>query len=223
MSADKQDELRELLDRARDLEREILAEDLPLWKPTGFYGAYYATTGFLLGIFGAMTSLLVNVIGAPIVRKSPLELIRVYLTFPLGEKALSLARGAENIYAVPDGLIIAFGCCLYLATGMIVGVPFQVLMMKWAGDAPLSRRLFVGTCLALGMWLINFYGILIWLQPVLLGGDWITDPQILPWWVAAATHLVYGWTMAALAPLGQYSAYQPATPSLATNTAPRAS
>ena len=55
------------------------------WQASGYYTAYYATAGFLLGIFGAMASLLFNVIGAPIAGKTPLELIRVYLTFPLGE------------------------------------------------------------------------------------------------------------------------------------------
>ena len=54
------------------------------WQPSGYYTAYYATAGFLLGSFGAMASLLFNVIGAPIAGKSPLELIRIYLTFPLG-------------------------------------------------------------------------------------------------------------------------------------------
>ena len=47
--------------------------------------------------------------------------------------------------------------------------------------------------LAIAVWLVNFYGILSWLQPLLFGGNWIVER--IPWWVAAATHLVFGWTM----------------------------
>jgi hypothetical protein len=39
-------------------------------------------------------------------------------------------------------------------------------------------------------------------------GNWITNPQYLPWWVAAATHLVFGWTIAVLYPLGVYTPYR---------------
>ncbi len=122
----KQKELETLRSRVQQLEAELEAETPGAWPPASYYGAYYATTGFMLGIFGAMTSLLVNVIGAPIVGKNPLELIRVYLTFPLGEKALALTGAAEKIYAVPDGVILAIGCCMYLATGMLLGIPFQL-------------------------------------------------------------------------------------------------
>ena len=45
----------------------------------------------------------------------------------------------------------------------------------------------------------------------MIGGDpgnWITNPNYLPWWVAAATHLVFGWTIALLYPLGVYTPYR---------------
>ena len=47
----------------------------------------------------------------------------------------------------------------------------------------------------------------------MIGGDpgnWITNPSYLPWWVAAATHLVFGWTIALLYPLGEYTPYRKA-------------
>ena len=204
----KRHELEQLLDRARRLEDEIESEPSPSWRPPKSYFAYYATTGFMLGIFGAMTSLLVNVIGAPIAGKEPLQLIRIYLTFPLGEKALELATGAKNVYAVPDGMILAIGCCLYLGTGMVLGVPFHVILARLAGGASLLKRLLVATVLALVVWAVNFYAIVSWLQPLLFRGRWITDPAVLPWWVAAATHLVYGWTMALVYPLGRYTPYR---------------
>lgn len=202
----KQRELEELLSRARQLQEEI-AKTAPQgqWPPRGFYWAYYATSGFMLGLFGALASLLVNVIGATIVGKGPLELIRVYLTFPLGQQAL-------DVGGVQGGLVLALGCCLYLATGMVLGVPFFVLLGRFAKEDSLKQRLIVATGLAISMWLVHFYGILIWLQPALLGGHWITDPALLPPWVAALTHLVFGWTLAVMYPLGKFVPYRQPTP-----------
>jgi len=74
-----------LKQRVTKLEAQIAAEtEYPPFRPTGYYTAYYATTGFMLGIFGAMTSLLFNVVGSVLTGKHPLYLIQCYLTFPLG-------------------------------------------------------------------------------------------------------------------------------------------
>jgi hypothetical protein len=43
------------------------------------------------------------------------------------------------------------------------------------------------------------------LQPLLFGGNWIVEQ--IPWWVGALTHLVYGWTMVVVYPLGRYVPY----------------
>ena len=193
------------------LETELTtAAARPGWRATEYYAAYYATAGFLLGSFGAMASLLFNVVGALAVGRNPVELIRVYLTFPLGEKALLLTEGSK-VYAVNDGVILAFGCCLYLGTGMLLGIPVYMALARFAADGGLLKRLVVAGAVSLVIWLINFYGILSWLQPLLIGGEpgnWITNPQYLPWWVAAATHLVFGWTIAILYPLGVYRPYK---------------
>lgn len=205
----KLQELAELRERVQVLEHELAAnESQGQWPPKGFYLEYYATSGFMLGMFGAMISLLANVIGAPIAGKSPLELIRVYLTFPLGEKALQLASQQGDVYVIGDGVILAVGCCLYLATGMLLGVPFFVALVRLTEGKSLGARLAVATVLSLVLWAINFYGILSWLQPALIGGNWISNPAILPTWVAAVTHLVFGWTLALLYPLGRFQAYQ---------------
>ena len=100
-------------------------------KPTGYYTAYYATTGFMLGGVAAMSSLLFNIVGALLFGKHPLELIRVYLTFPLGEQAL-------DYDAVDNGLILAIGCCLYLATGMLYGILFQIVLTRFTADSSLA-------------------------------------------------------------------------------------
>lgn len=203
----KQAELEQLKERLEKLESEI-EQSRPAvhWQPSGYYTAYYATSGFMLGIFGAITSLLVNVIGAPLTGKSPLELICVYLTFPLGEKALLLADPAEKVYAVDNGLILTIGCCLYLGTGMLLGVPFYVALTRLTEHSSALMRYAVAAVLSILLWLINFYGILSWLQPALFGGNWIVD--LIPPWVAAVTHLVFGLTIAFLYPLGQFVPYQ---------------
>lgn len=201
-------ELEQLKARVEAVEAEIARTEASEAAPIRSYPTYYAASGFLLGSIATMASLLVNVVGAPLAGKNPLELIRVYLTFPLGEKALHLTETAQPVYAVGDGMILAFGCCLYLFTGMLIGIPLYLGLVYLAPRAGLGQRLIVASLLALGIWLFNFYGILSWLQPMLLGGDWILNPQYMPWWVAAVTHLVYGWTMALLYPYGLFDPYR---------------
>lgn len=216
--AEKLQELEELRGRVQVLETE-LRQVSDQWPPVGFYTEYYATTGFILGKFGALVSLLVNVVGAPIVGKNPLELIRVYLTFPLGEKALQLATSGKEVYAIGDGVVLAVGCCLYLVTGMVIGIPFFVALVRLTEGKSTAYRLWVATILGAGMWAIVFWGILSWLQPLLFGGNWITDPSVLPIWVGLVTHLVYGWTLALLYPWGRFQPYQqPTNPAVQSNS-----
>jgi hypothetical protein len=203
----KRQELDELKARVERLEAEIHEEDAGRdWRATGYYPAYYATTGALLGIFGAVSSLLFNIIGSLVAGKDPLKLVRIYLTFPLGEQALRLSEGSQGAYAVTDSVILAIGCCLYIATGMILGIPVYLALTRLAGKAGLFGRLVVGGLVSLAIWLVNFYGVLAWLQPALFGGDWIV--RLVPWWVAAATHLVFGLTIVLLYRLGEYTPYR---------------
>jgi hypothetical protein len=200
----KQREFEELKARVVQLERELEEAPLPAWQPRGYYAVYSASAGALLGMFGAATALLVNIIGAPLAGKYPLEIIRVYLTFPLGETALLLNDPARAAFKTNDGMILVFGCCLYLATGMLLGMPLHMALVRFAGTSTALARVGLASLLSLALWLVNFYLVLSWLQPLLFGGNWITDPRYLPWWVAAATHLVFGWTMALLYPLGRF-------------------
>ena len=67
----KKQELERLRTQLEELEAQIGREESDRgWQASGYYTAYYATAGFLLGSFGAMASLLFNVIGAPIAGKS---------------------------------------------------------------------------------------------------------------------------------------------------------
>ena len=82
----------ELSDRGRawcSLEAEVFKRPAAPQPFHGYYTAYYVVAGAMLGIFGAATSLLFNVIGSYLWseltgrEQHPLRLIQVYLTFPL--------------------------------------------------------------------------------------------------------------------------------------------
>jgi hypothetical protein len=191
-------ELDALRAREAELQRRLESRSEETdWRQGGYYWTYHATTGALLGMLAASTSLVANVVGAAALHGDPLRLIRVYLTFGLGEQALD-ARGES-------GLVLALGCCLYLGTGMLLGIPFHIALTRLARGASLLGRLLVASALAVGLWLATYYGLLAWLQPLLFGGRYIVDS--VPVWVAALTHLVFGWTMAVIYPWGLFEPY----------------
>ena len=202
----KESELLELKQRVADLETQIAAEtEYEPFRPQGYYTAYYATTGFMLGIFGAMASLLFNVVGSVLTGRHPLELIRSYLTFPLGDRVFDLPPEQ-------NGLMLAIGCCLYLGTGMLLGIPVYLALTRWGAGKSFFTKLIIATVVSLAIWVINFYGILSWLQPEVI--DMSSENLIVnrvPWWVAAASHLVFGWTILLVYPLGDFVPYQRVT------------
>ena len=207
--AAKQQKLEKLRRQVLDLEQEIADELFGKgWKPSGFYTAYYATTGFILGLFGAAASLVFNVVGATVAGKNPHELIRIYLMFPLGETALRSTEAGQQVTQIDDVMVFALGVALYLGTGMLLGVPMYLLLSRFTHGMGMFARLICATVFALGICIVNFYGILSWVQPARLDGNWMTNSDYLPWWVAGATHLVFGWTLALVYPLGQYTPYQ---------------
>jgi hypothetical protein len=190
-------ELTELRAKVSELDRELAEEDFARqWPPRTYYTAYHVLAGFVLGMFGAAASLLFNVVGSLLVGQHPLQLIRVYLTFPLGAAALE----------TESGLALAIGCCLYLATGMLLGIPIHLVLSRLVPHSSFAVRFVVVSGVALAVWVVNFYALLSWLQPLLFGGNWIVHE--IPWWVAALTHLVFGWTMLLVDPLGLYVPYR---------------
>lgn len=180
-----------------DLPETIVPLPLKLYAKHGYSAKRYALAGLWLGALAGCTSLVVNIVGSvlwPAVGGQPqhaLRIIQVYLTFPFGESALQLESGP----------LLALGCVLYLGTGMLYGMLFELALAYFMPRAGLFARVISCSILALLVWVVNFYAVLIWLQPLLLGGRWIID--LIPWWVAAVTHLVFGWTMALVYPLGQ--------------------
>ncbi|NOY42142.1 MAG: hypothetical protein GXP26_09930 [Planctomycetes bacterium] len=203
---DKQAELAELRKRVGELESQIAGEtEHRPFRPTGYYTAYYAMAGFMLGIFGAMASLLLNVVGSVLTGRPPLELIRIYLTFPLGDRVFELPPEQ-------DGLMLAIGCCLYLGTGMLLGIPLYLALTRWGAGKSLFVKLVIATIVSLAIWLFNFYGLLTWLQPAVVDmSEENLIVNLIPPWVAVATHLVFGWTMALVYPLGDYVPYERVT------------
>lgn len=196
---DRVAELEQLRSRVALLEEEVargVSAD-PAWPPTTYYTTYHILAGMVLGLIGAASSLVFNMVGAAMVGRHPLELIRVYLTFPLGEKALE----------VQTGFALASGCCLYLGTGMLLGIPFQLLLTRYFAKARFAARFVAAGVLGVAIWLINFYGILSWLQPVLIGGRWIVEQ--VPVLVALMTHLVFAWTMVLVSQWGRFTPPSP--------------
>lgn len=199
-------ELAELRRRVAELESQIAAETVYTpFRPATYYTAYYATTGFMLGGIAAMASLVFNIVGSALMGKHPLELIRSYLTFPLGDRAFDLPPDQ-------DGLMLAIGCCLYIGTGMLLGIPLYLALTRWGAGKSLGTKLVIATIVSLLIWVINFYFILSWLQPevIEMSADNLIVTRV-PAWVAAATHLVFGWAMALIYPLGDYVPYQRVT------------
>lgn len=193
-----EEQLNDLRSKVTQLEVELeRSRQVEPWQARRFYTAYYVVTGFMLGMVAALSSLMFNIVGSLLTNQHPLKLIQVYLTFPLGERAFEPE--------MQGGLALAIGCCLYLGTGMLLGIPFQLVMAR-LNQETLTQRLVVGTVLGVVIWIVNFYVILSWLQPALFGGNWIVE--MIPWWVGLLTHLVFGWTMALVYPLGTYSPYR---------------
>lgn len=198
----KQRELELLRERVTELEGELgVAQQREPWRTQGYYAAYHTLSGFLLGGIAAIVSLLCNIIGSYAWRafgnheQHPLRLIQVYLTFPMGEKALTMS----------NGLTLTIGCFLYIGTGMLYGMLFQVFFSRFMPTASTMQRLLAGCLLGAAVWVINFYLILEWLQPALLGGRWIVE--LIPSWVAMLTHVVFGATMALVYPWGAFVPY----------------
>ena len=185
----------------RQLEAEGSPDAAASWPPSGFYLLWHLIVGMMVGALGALVSLGANALGAHMVDRHPLDLIRVYLTFPMGANALEVEEGA----------LLFVGSVIYLLTGALFGILFHLVMTIYFAGTSAARRFAVATFLGLALWIINFYFILSWLQPILLGGNWIV--RLVPMWVGALTHLTFAWTVAACEIWGRFDAYRGSSPS----------
>ena len=81
---------------------------------------------------------------------------------------------------------------------MLLGIPVYLALTRFAptGRAVAAAAWSRASC-SLAIWAVNFYA-----HPVVASAAAVRRPldldqrSYLPWWVAAATHLVFGWTIA---------------------------
>ena len=187
------------LEAIRDLETQAAAaeSDASSWPPKDFYLLWHVMVGLTLGGLGAAVSLLANGLAAPLFGKRALELIRVYLTFPNGRPGAAARRRVaahHRLRALP-------GDRSPLRHPHPPGAD-----SIYFDDASAGKRFAVATGIGLGLWIVNFYLILSWLQPMLLGGNWIVS--LIPPWVGAFTHLAFAWTVAAAESFGKFEPYR---------------
>lgn len=182
----------------RDVEQETRQVESKradeVWPPKTFYWWYHITTGSILGGVGAIVSLFFNVIGSVLFDKHPFELIKVFMTFPMGGGALTS----------DSDVTLIIGIILYIVTGAFYGIIFEVWMYRFFSKSTRMVRIGVAISLGLAIWIINFYGILSWLQPMLFGGNWILS--MIPFWVAALTHIVFALAMVFIGEWGHFEA-----------------
>ena len=137
----KQEELEALRAKVEQLEAEVALPTVPQWEISRDYPMYYAAGGFLLGLLGAMISLLFNVDRFVAVRQRPDGSGPRLPDLPAWRQSPATGRrGAATAYAIPDSVIIALGCCLYLATGMLLGIPVCLAIRQFAPRSPLVTR-----------------------------------------------------------------------------------
>jgi hypothetical protein len=198
--ANPTEDLRREIERHRiaisELEAQIIEPAAASWPPAGFYLTFYVVSGTIIGILGSLTSFLFNVVGSLIVNQDPLQVLRVYGTVFLGAKALT--TDDLNFF-----MLVAI---VHFSVGAIAGAVFHVFVNLYVPERP-WLQIVLGGLYGLLMWIVNFYFILTWLEPRVVGEPYVL--QLMPAWVAAATHLIYGLTLGLLQPLGRFVPYRP--------------
>jgi hypothetical protein len=179
------------------LEAELGDTNGVTWPPVGFYLTFYVVSGAIIGILGSLTSFIFHVLGSLIVRQDPLLFLRVYGTVFLGAKALT----------TDDLNFFMLVAVVHFSVGASAGAVFHVLVNWLVPDRPVLHVV-LGAVYGLLMWVVNFYVVLSWLQPLLVGEAFVL--QLMPIWVSALTHLIYGLTLGILEPLGRFVPYRPA-------------
>lgn len=167
------------------------------WPPVGFYLTFYIVAGVTIGILGSVATFLFNVVGSLLVKQDPLQFLRISGTVFLGPKALT--TDDLNFF-----MLVAI---VHFSVGASAGVVFQAFVSRYVPDRP-PLQIVLGGVYGLLMWIVNFYFVIAWLQPRLVGQAYVLE--LMPAWIAALTHLIYGLTIGALQPLGRFVPYRPA-------------
>lgn len=165
------------------------------WPPPGFYLTFYVVVGAVLGIVGSLVSFLFNVFGSLMVDQDPYYILRVYGTVFLGQEALT----TDNLNFF---MLVAV---VHFSVGALAGSVFHVVV-NWFGLSGAGRQIALGAAYGLLMWIVNFYFVLTWLEPALVGQAYVIE--LIPAWVGALTHILYGVTLGLLQPLGHFAPYR---------------
>jgi len=145
--------------------------------------------GSAVGVYAAWFSLALNVLGSLSVGQEPLKLLRVYATFFMGAEALGQAAN--------QGVTLFLALVLHSGTGAVVGMPLYLVYHRRFGHHETTMRAINGVWLGIVMWVVNYYLLLSWFQPMVL--RWVAydgeiQPYIIrniPFWVAALTHIAF--------------------------------
>jgi hypothetical protein len=180
-----------------DLEAQLREPVTHSWPPVGFYLTFYLVAGATIGILGSVTSFAFNVLGSLLVKQDPLLFLRVYGTVFLGARALT----------TDDLNFFMLVAVVHFSVGASAGAVFQVFISRFVPDRP-ALQIVLGGAYGVVMWIVNFYLIISWLQPRLVGQAYVLE--LMPVWIAALTHLIYGLTLGVLQPLGRFVPYRPA-------------
>jgi hypothetical protein len=155
-------------------------------------GAGYLLRALILGVLASWVALAFNVVGAITLGTTAphlLKLLRVYATFFHGEPALT--------GEMSGGLVILISFLLYTTTGAVVGAPLTLVYERRFGTHGWYMRVIDGAWIGILMWVISFYGVLSWLQPLALRVVGYADeprafiPEHIPIWVGVATHICF--------------------------------
>lgn len=181
-----------------DLEAQLGDASAPrAWPPVGFYLTFYIVAGVTLGILGSLTSFAFHVVGSLLVKQDPLLFLRVYGTVFLGKEALT----------TDDLNFFMLVAVVHFSVGASAGAVFQVAISRFLPDNwPL--QIVLGAAYGLLMWVVNFFFVIAWLQPMLVGEPYVLE--LMPGWIAALTHVIYGLTLGVLQPLARFVPYRPA-------------
>lgn len=169
------------------------------WPPEGFYLTYYVVAGLMLGVLGSLVSFGANVVGSILLEQDPLLFLRVYGTVFLGKEAL----------VTQDLNFFMLVAVVHFSVGAVAGAVFHVLVSLYTPERA-AITIALGAAYGLLIWVVNFYVVIEWLQTSLYGEAYVL--QLMPAWVAALTHMLYGVTLGVLQPLGRFVPYRPAVP-----------
>ncbi len=195
----KAESLRELIQHHREIVTDLEAElaqlekgSETLWQPKKFYTAYHILSGMLIGMIAAWITLALNAIGSHLIEGDPTKLMRVYGTFFAGEEALGTHQAA----------ILMLSVGVHTLTGAICGAPIHVIVCRYFPDKNFIARTLLSVVLGLVMWLVNFYLILSWLQPLVTDSSTILEQT--PIGIAVANHVAFTFFVLAFQPFGVF-------------------